>query len=195
MLFTENLQRAINLSSRLHREQIRKDIHATPYASHLFSVMIILSSFTEDEDILIAGLMHDTLEDVPGYSYEKLTEDTNERVAEIVKGVTEELNPNLDPDMQLPWLMRKENYIKNLKEGSLESLYVSLADKTHNIMSILLAVKEENTDHLKKFHGSIKNMVWFFDEIEKVAEERLGKENALLINMSNKLQELKNHLN
>lgn len=195
MLFTPRLQEAINLCARLHNGQIRKDIHATPYVSHLFSVMLILHEFTDDEDILIAGLMHDTLEDVPGYSYEKLVEDTNERVAQIVKGVTEELNPNIDPDMQLPWLMRKENYLKNLKVGSIESIFVSLADKTHNIMSILLAVREENTDHLKKFHGSIKNMIWFFEEMEKIATERVPSDNLLLQKMSNSLNELKSKIN
>ena len=191
MIFTPRLQEAINLCARLHRDQIRKDFEQTPVITHPFSVMIILSEITNDEDILIAGLMHDTLEDVPKYSYERLVEDTNERVAEIVKGVTEELNPNLLPEEQFPWLRRKENYLNNLKTASIESVIVSVADKTHNIQSMLLGARTHDNTQFEKFKGSIRNTLWFFDEIENIANDRLGKDHILVTKMSQSLHELK----
>ena len=57
MIFTPRLDEAIKLASRLHRDQVRSDSERTPYVSHLMAVASLLSSVTDDEDIVIAGLM------------------------------------------------------------------------------------------------------------------------------------------
>ena len=54
------------MACRLHLNQVRKADEGLPYISRLFSVAWILSSYTDDEDTIIAGLLHDILEDVPG---------------------------------------------------------------------------------------------------------------------------------
>src|SRR3989344_7317154 len=124
MFLTPRIDEAIRLACRLHSNQIRKDNQQTPYISHLVSVAIMLSEATNDEDIIIAGLMHDTLEDVPHYTYENLIVDCGARVAEIVKHVTEPLDANKLENEQLPWLKRKEEYLKNLRTGGIESAMV-----------------------------------------------------------------------
>ena len=84
MTFSSRLDDAIKLAARLHRDQVRNDNERSPYITHLVSVMVVLSQVTDDEDILVAGIMHDSLEDVPHYTYERLVEDCGERVAKIV---------------------------------------------------------------------------------------------------------------
>ena len=91
---TPSLDEAIKLASHLHRNQTRNDNNKTPYISHLMSVAMILTHVTDDKDIVIAGLMHDSLEDVPHYTYDMLVEDCGKRVADIVKHVTEPLDAN-----------------------------------------------------------------------------------------------------
>jgi (p)ppGpp synthase/HD superfamily hydrolase len=54
------------MACRLHLNQVRKADEGLPYISHPFSVAWILSSYTDDEDTIKAGLLHDILEDVPG---------------------------------------------------------------------------------------------------------------------------------
>lgn len=63
-LLSPRLRCAINAAARAHRDQVRKG-SGIPYVSHVYAVMFLLSQVTDDEDILIAGLLHDTLEDVP----------------------------------------------------------------------------------------------------------------------------------
>lgn len=179
MLFTSRIDEAIKLATHLHRNQTRKDILHTPYASHLLSVGMMLAQVTNDEEVIIAGLMHDSLEDVPDYTMEKLIENCGERVAIIVKHVTEPLDANRPEDDQMPWLERKETYLENLKEGGPESAMVSAADKIHNIESLISDLKKEGKVFLDRFHSSTRNQLWFYEQVLMIVEDKIGKEHAL----------------
>lgn len=191
MNLTPRLDEAVKLASRLHRNQTRKDSVQSPYVSHLVSVAMIISSVTDDEDIIISGLMHDSLEDVPNYTFENLVADCGPRVAEIVKHVTEPLDANKLMEEQLPWLVRQEIYLKNLKEGGIESAIVSSADKIHNTESFLVDIVREDGEFLKKFHSSLRNKVWFYEEVLKTVTEKLGNDHALVLRFSKALQSFK----
>lgn len=180
MLLTSRLDEAIKLASHLHRLQIRKDSLQTPYISHLVGVAILIASVTEDEDIIIAGLLHDSLEDVPNYTYEKLKEDCGERVALIVAHVTEPLDANKSDDEQLPWLSRKEQYLINLKNGGVESAIVSSADKIHNTESFLRDFAKEGEVYGLRFGSSIKNRIWFHEQVLAIVTEKLGEKHLLI---------------
>ncbi len=180
MNLTPKINEAIKLASHLHRNQVRRDKNSTPYASHLVSVAMLISSVTEDEDTIIAGLMHDSLEDVPLYTYERLKEDCGEVVAEIVKHVTEPLDANKGDDEQLPWLTRKEEYLNNLRSGDEKSAIVSAADKIHNTESFVEELVREGSDFLVRFDSSIRNRVWFHEQVLEIVTEKLGGDNALV---------------
>ncbi len=154
---SDELIKAINLASRLHRNHTRRDEQETPYVSHLFAVAMYLSSVTDDQDIIIAGLMHDALEDVADYEYEDLLADCGERVANIVRGVTE--------NKALPYKERKTLYLENLKSGSLESMLVSLADKTHNAMSL----RDVHDSH----NMNADTQILIYTEVLNIAKERI----------------------
>ncbi len=177
--FTPRIHEALELSARLHREHIRKDSSRTPYITHLMGVMLLLSSITEDEDILIAGLMHDSMEDVAGYTYEKLVADCGKEVADIVRGVTEIRDVSPIEDRTLRWLTHKESYLHTLRSASDKSVLVSVADKTHNLITLMSNYKKEGDDFLKHF-SSMKNTLWFNDEVEKIVLERLDNDNQLV---------------
>lgn len=181
MFLSSRLDEAIKLACRLHRLQSRNDAFQTPYVSHLISVAVLIASVTDDEDIIIAGLMHDSLEDVPGYTYERLVEDCGSRVADIVRHVTEPLDATKSNDQQVPWLTRKEAYLLTLKEGGVESAIVSAADKIHNTESFLKAFNQEGESYALRFNSSITNRVWFHEQAFLIVEEKLGKDHALVI--------------
>lgn len=184
MIFTSRMNEAIKLASHLHRNQTRKDHYNTPYVSHLFSVAMILTTATDDEDIIIAGLMHDSLEDVPHYTYENLAQDCGERVASIVKHVTEPLDANKMDNEQLPWLPRKEQYLENLKAGGFESAMVSAADKIHNTESFLSDTSRSGDVFLSKFSSSLRNKLWFHEQALAIVIEKLGNDNVLVTRLS-----------
>jgi (p)ppGpp synthase/HD superfamily hydrolase len=179
MIFTSRINSAIKLASHLHRHQTRKDINNTPYVSHLMSVGMILATATDNEDVIIAGLMHDSLEDVPRYTYEKLVEDCGLVVADIVKHVTEPLDANKLEIEQLPWLTRKERYLENLRNGGTESAMVSAADKIHNTESFMEDAAKDGDDFTSRFHSSLRNKLWFHEQVLQIVIEKLGTEHVL----------------
>ena len=184
MIVTPRINEAIKLASRLHRNQIRNDSGKTPYVSHLVAVAMILSEATDDEDIIIAGLMHDSLEDVPEYTYEQLVLDCGKRVADIVQHVTEPLDANKDISEQLPWLERKEAYLEALRKGGEESAMVSSADKIHNTESFIQDIEREGDAFAKRFGSSILNRVWFHEQVLAVVSDKLGDGHILVKSFS-----------
>lgn len=189
MIFTPRIDNTIKLAAHLHRHQTRIDKNRTPYISHLVSVAIIISQVTDDEDIIIAGLMHDSLEDVPHYTYENLVEDCGERVANIVRHVTEPLDANKQAEEQLPWLTRKEAYLENVRSGGIESAIVSAADKIHNLQSMLGDIEKENEVFLLRFNSSLQNKLWLHKETFLIIKEKLGEEHTLVTEFA-KIMEL-----
>lgn len=180
MNLTPRLDESIKLASRLHRNQTRKDSERTPYISHLVAVASLISQATEDEDIIIAGLMHDSIEDVENYSYEKLVEDCGEKVATIVKGVTETKEYSQVEDRELRWLKIREMYLENLKLSQKESSLVAVADKIHNNESFLLDMEREGDIFLKRFGASMRNKLWFNEASLEVVKEKLGADHILV---------------
>lgn len=183
MNFSPRINEAIKLACHLHRYQTRKDNLRTPYVSHLFGVAVLISSVTDDEDTIIGGLMHDSLEDVAGYTYDKLVEDCGKEVAQIVIHVTEPLDANKPESDQLPWLERKQQYLENLKQGGVKSALVSAADKIHNTESFLLDAKKEGEDFTNRFGSSLRNKVWFHEQVLEIVKDKIGEDNALIVRL------------
>ncbi len=183
MKYTPKIEKAIQKASSLHQNQVRKGGNKLPYITHLFSVFVILSEYTQDEDILIAGLLHDTLEDTP-YTADELEKDFGSRIREIVEGVSEQKTKNGE---KIDWVDRKKEYIIGLKAGTEDSLLVSAADKIHNFNSALDAYSD-NIEAFKKDFAS-EDRILFYSTIVDVITERLGKDHLLVV----KLQEAFNN--
>lgn len=167
MEMTIRLETALNKATYAHRNQNRKGSEL-PYIVHPFSVMCIASQVTADEDILIACLMHDVLEDVPEeYSKEQMRADFGNRVVSIVEGVTKDENL---PD----WQSRQDAYLKHLQsEASDESVIVSCSDKIHNLMSILLDYSEIGDELWNRFNAGKEKQLWWYESILRVTTSRL----------------------
>ena len=181
MKLTPKIQKAINMASRLHLGQTRKGGNNLPYISHPFSVSWILSDYTNNEDIITAGLLHDVLEDVKGYYYNDLVKDFGERVAQIVKGVSEDKDPNVESDDKATWEMRKLKYIAGLEHDSNESLMVCCADKIHNLQSMINAYEENGEELWTHFNSPKEKKLWLYQEILKFMKLKL--DNPIVIEL------------
>lgn len=173
MKLTPKIQQAINLASRLHVGQTRKGDTNLPYISHPFSVAWILSNYTNDEDIVVAGLLHDVLEDVKGYYYADMVRDFGERVAQIVQGVSEDKDPNVESDEKATWEERKLKYLAGLENDSDESLMVCAADKIHNLQSMVDAYKEKGEALWDNFNSPKEKKLWLYKEILTFLKNKL----------------------
>ena len=157
----------------LHKDQKRKG-DGLPYIVHPYSVAFILSHYTKDEDVIVAGLMRDVLEDVPEYKKKDFLKDFGEKVYDIVKEVTEEKDtyPNRRIE-RASWQRRKEKYLKNLQDASEKALLVCCADKIHNLNSMMAAYKAKGEKIWKNFNAPKDRILWYYGEVVKIMEMRL----------------------
>ena len=71
MIYSYRVEQAIRAAAVLHNGQVRKGVSPYPFITHLVAVAFLLSDYSNDEDTVIAGLLHDTLEDTD-YTPEEL---------------------------------------------------------------------------------------------------------------------------
>ncbi len=191
MKLTPKIQKAINIATVQHQGQMRK-VGNLPYITHPFSVAVILSAYTDDESTLCAGLLHDVLEDTTGYSYDDMVKDFGPKVASIVKDVSEDKDPNIQTDEKSTWLERKEKYLKHLESACEEALFVSTADKIHNLSSMLEAYKQGGDAIWQHFNSPADKKLWFYEEVLRIVEQKL--KNPIVEALSQKLLELNNKI-
>lgn len=127
----ELLLAAAKFAAAKHSRQRRKDSEATPYINHPIEVAEHLARVggIDDEEIIIAALLHDTVEDT-ATTVDEIRERFGERVARIVMECTD--------DKVLEKSERKRLQIENAPHKSIEAKCVKIADKTCNLKSILL---------------------------------------------------------
>ena len=172
LTWTPTRARALAVAARCHAGQTRKD-DPTPYIAHPVAVALIVSDFTDDEDVAVAALLHDVLEDVPPsvYSADDMTAEFGERVTELVRGVSEEKTAGVQTP---PWRVRKEGYLARLAEDSHECLLISAADKIHNLRSMVTAHERLGGDMWGLFNAGPEEKLWFYRAIADAVAERLG---------------------
>lgn len=139
MFLTDRIFQAIERSTELHDGQ-RRRVNGLPYIVHPYAVGFLLAHFTNDEDVIIAGLFHDTLEDVPGYTREMLETEFGPKVASFVSEVTED-NAIYDEHPELRHedrvRLKKLDYLERLADDSEGALLIAAADKICNTRSFL----------------------------------------------------------
>src|SRR5687768_15829819 len=90
MKLTQRVRKAITKAAWAHRGQTRKD-GKTPFIVHPFRVATIVSNYSDDEDVIVAALLHDVLEDAPDeYSASQIEADFGAKVLDYIKGVSED---------------------------------------------------------------------------------------------------------
>ncbi len=168
-IITKRILNALFIAIRVHGTARRKG-DGKLYLIHPLAVFRLLRRWGTDEDVQIAGLLHDVLEDAPAgkYSYYRKLIETKFgfNVLEIVEGVTEQ-------DKSLPWKDRKKKYLEHLKVATERSLFVSCADMTHNMNSLVDAYRKQGEKVWKHFNGIKQWKVLFIDQRVAILKERL----------------------
>lgn len=187
-MYSYRIEQAIRAAAVLHREQSRKGSMPFPYVTHLFSVAMILTDYTKDEDIIIAALLHDTVEDTD-YTLDELQEDFGGKVREIVETISE---PTHIKERKLPWTERKEVYAKQLKKGSTEAIMVAAADKLHNFRSVVEEYYDDHNRFLQDFGKQLDERLEVYQKIANVINNRLN--GALLNEFNHVFDQYKNFI-
>lgn len=124
-----DLFRAIHLAAQWHSTQRRKGPGAEPYINHLIEVGFLLSGTAgvTDRDTLIAGVLHDAIEDT-GATPDEISERFGPRVCQLVLAVSD--------DKSLPKAERKKMVLEHLADAEDAIKLIKLADLCSNIASV-----------------------------------------------------------
>ncbi len=174
--------RAFQFAAEKHAGQTRK-ASSTPYIAHLMGVASLVLEFGGDEDLAIAALLHDVVEDCGGAPMLKeVRRKFGSRVAKVVDGCTDS-----DTEPKPPWRERKESYIRHLKDADAETRLVSAADKLNNVRSILCDYREVGESIWSRFNGGREGTLWYY---RALLEEFLRKPSRLVRELELAVREL-----
>ncbi len=156
------IEEAIEIAAEAHHGQYRKGTH-TPYITHPYAVGLILMEAGCTEVVIIAGLLHDTVEDTD-LTLDFIRERFGDAVANIVDGCSE--------DKALRWRARKTERIEALRTASPEVCTVTCADKLHNLRTIISEYDAIGDSVWDRFHGGVEDQAWYYRSILSAIAER-----------------------
>ena len=172
---------ALSFAHETHITQVRKDT-TIPYVSHLLSVAGLVLESGGDEDLAIAALLHDAVEDAEDISGEEMSDRIRakfgDRVADIVDGCSDaKSSPG---GSKPPWRSRKEAYLEHLRSATNDVLRVSIADKVHNARSIATDQDRFGEKLWERFSSTSEESRWYYTSLRDIYKERIG--DSYLIN-------------
>ena len=131
--YSERVGRAIEMAALCHEGQYRKDPRRKlPYIVHPLAVGMMLAHYDYPEDVIIAGLLHDVIED---------TATTSADICVVFgQAVTELVEQSSEPDKSLSWEERKTSFALQLSEAADDVKAITCCDKMHNMKSLIDAL-------------------------------------------------------
>lgn len=156
-LITFRLERALRWAASCHQGQVRKG-SGVPYVEHLMGVALILDRLGFDEDVVIAGLLHDVVEDTDA-SLDDVRSRFGAMVARIVELCSEVKTDSAG--RKRPWIDRKRDHLEALERAPLEARAVVLADKLHNLVSIACDLQEGHPV-FSRFNAGREQVLWYY---------------------------------
>ncbi|MCF0108968.1 MAG: HD domain-containing protein [Erysipelotrichaceae bacterium] len=180
----QKLDDAIVYATKCHSGQLRKVFHI-PYILHPMEVATIISSMTPDEDLIIAGLLHDVIEEC-NVDAKEIKELFGARVAALVQSETEDKLAERPPGET--WVQRKEESLLMLQmTPDLDVKILWLGDKLSNIRSFNRTHEIVGDAMWNNFNMKDPKMhEWYFREIAKytteLAETAAYREYVMLVN-------------
>ena len=159
------IDKAIAFATQAHEGQVRKGT-SRPFILHPLEVGKIVASMTEDEEVISAAILHDTIEDCDGVTQEMLREEFTERVADLVAQESE--------DKSKTWMERKSATIAHLKVAPREIQMIGLADKLSNMRDIDRDYPECGEELWNRFRMKDKKVIgWYYKSIRESLEEAM----------------------
>lgn len=149
-------KRALVVAAAAHQGQQRKG-SGRPYIVHPIGVARLLVEAGCRDEVVAAGLLHDTLEDTH-LTLEDLHRLFGQAVAATVAGCSE-------PDKSVPWETRKRHTLRNLNTAPLEVRLVTCADKLDNVLSLAEDQREQGEALWGRFNRGKDDQAWYYRSI------------------------------
>ena len=148
---SELVEKACEFATNAHQGQKRKFI-GTPYINHALEVMEILNTITNDQDLLAAAVLHDTIEDTH-VTKEDIEKEFGVKIASIVVELT-----NVRQDKNASRETKKTNDAQRLSQVSKEAQTIKFADMISNGKDVHINNPEFAKTYLKEMGDKLKLM-------------------------------------
>jgi len=191
LLLSEKFTRAVDYARTLHIE--RRKGTEIPYMAHLLGVASLVMgesgrvSFPITEDMVIAALLHDTVEDYGGAPrLDDVAFNFGANVARMVEGLSDTLAE--DSSQKEDWTFRKERYLDRLRREPPDVQLISAADKLYNAQSILTDYRNIKEKIWDRFKRGRDQQLWYFKELLTIF--RLSGTNEIVDELERVVNEL-----
>jgi (p)ppGpp synthase/HD superfamily hydrolase len=165
---TPRFTQALVLAAQAHEGQCRKGT-SIPYIVHPVGVAGLVARYEGDEDLQIAALLHDVLED-GGLHFEGRIAHFGDRVLRVVHGCTDGVPDAMG--QKADWKERKTTYLEHLREADEDTLLVSGCDKLYNALSIEEDLIEVGASVFARFKAGRDGTLWYYGELAEIFRER-----------------------
>ena len=162
------LEEAIVFAKNAHAGVKRKGSD-TPYILHPIEAMMIVASMTDDEEVMAAAILHDTVEDTH-VTLKEIKERFGQRIAELV--ALESENKREDQPPEETWMIRKQESIEHLRTASHEAKMICIGDKLSNLRQMARDYKLFEENIWKRFNQKDKMMhAWYYDSLFSILRD------------------------
>ncbi|HEY6490085.1 MAG: HD domain-containing protein [Terracidiphilus sp.] len=165
---SDRFTRAIDYARTLHIE--RRKGSDIPFIAHLLGVASLVMGeaghvpFPVTEDMVIAALLHDSVEDHGGATrLHDVSHNFGRNVARMVEGLSDTVVE--DPNQKEPWEERKQKYLHHLRSQPADVQLISAADKLYNARTILDDYRKIGSEVWKRFKRGRDLQLWYFREL------------------------------
>jgi (p)ppGpp synthase/HD superfamily hydrolase len=151
------MESALRRAAVWHCGQTRRS-SGVPYVQHVVAVAMVLDRLGFPEEVVVAGLLHDAVEDAEA-TVEEIAAEFGPEVAALVAAASER---KLDAQgLKRPWIDRKTEHLEALREASVEARAVALADKLHNLTSLLHDLRA-GVPIWSSFNAERDQVLWYY---------------------------------
>jgi hypothetical protein len=168
----ERISKAIDFATKAHGNQKRKGT-TIPYIVHPIDVLSILLKDGADEDLAVAGVLHDVIEDTPH---------TSDEIADVFGEAVSRLVRDASIPKTIPWREGKQLKIDKTKSGSRELKLLLCADKLANIRDVRIEyqmIGDEVWKKFKRFYNSKEDQRWYYHSMIKALGAGKGDISAI----------------
>ena len=164
-LETSLFDKAVKFAVEAHSGTERR-CKGYPYIIHPMEAAAIVATMTNDQELLAAAVLHDTVEDTD-VTIEQIRELFGDRVAELVQHETAPL------DESLTWREKKTAQLKQLADAPHDSKIVALGDKFSNMSGIALDYRQIGDEVWKRFHApnGKPDVEWYYRSLADAMSE------------------------
>jgi len=138
--YSDRINHALAFAAKHHDRQVRRGTRL-PYATRPASVAIILTRYGRDDETVVAGILHDVVEDCVRERYtremleQRIGDKFGDEVLDIVLAVTERLVD--DAGVELSHQERRDDYLVRLADADERARWASAAHKLHDVCSLI----------------------------------------------------------